>query len=212
SALKQHEEELARQSALLQASLDSISQGLSAYDADLRLIALNRKFVDMLGLPPELARIGTSFEAILRHAARRGVYGPVEVDEFVADRLARNRSPRPYCFEGVQPNGTVLEIRRHPMAGGGMVATYTHITDRRRQEEEQARQAALLQAMFDNMTQGVAVYDRDFALAAFNKRYVTLLDFPEELIKIGLRFEDLMRHNAVRGDYGPGDVEAIVAK
>ena len=52
--LKTNEEKLSRQSALLQATLDNISQGLSVYDADLRLVAFNQHYIHMLGLPPGL--------------------------------------------------------------------------------------------------------------------------------------------------------------
>jgi signal transduction histidine kinase len=143
--LKQHEEALARQSAFLQVTLDSISQGLAAYDADLRLVAMNRKFIDMLELPDALSRPGTSFQALIRFNAERGEYGPVDVEATVADRVALVRRPEPHCLERTRHNGTVVEVRGHPMPTGGFVTTYTDVTERKRAEQALAERAKELQ-------------------------------------------------------------------
>ncbi len=37
-----------------------------------------------------------------------------------------------------------------------------------------------------------------------------LLDFPESMVRVGTPFEDFARFNAERGEYGPGDVDALV--
>ena len=41
---------LAEKSQVLQTTIDSIGQGLSAFNADLKLVAWNRKFLELLGL------------------------------------------------------------------------------------------------------------------------------------------------------------------
>ena len=43
----------------LQPALDSLDQGLSVFDRELRLIRWNRRFVELLRLPAHLARAGT---------------------------------------------------------------------------------------------------------------------------------------------------------
>jgi PAS domain S-box-containing protein len=145
SDLKQHEEALARQSAFLQVTLDSISQGLAAYDGDLRLVAMNRKFVDMLELPDALSHPGSSFQALIRFNAERGEYGPVDAEATVADRVALVRRPEPHCLERMRHDGTVLEVRGHPMPAGGFVTTYTDVTERKRAEQALGEHAKELQ-------------------------------------------------------------------
>jgi hypothetical protein len=41
-----------------------------------------------------------------------------------------------YAYERTRPDGAVLEIRPSPIAGGGVVRTYTDITQRKRAEEK----------------------------------------------------------------------------
>jgi PAS domain S-box-containing protein len=133
--LKNKEEELARQSALLQATLDNISQGLSVYDRDRRLIAFNQHYLRMLGLPPEFAKIGLRFEDFVRWNAERGEYGPGTPEEHIASRIALVSKPEPHYIERRRPDGTVVELRGNPMPGGGWVTTYTDVTERKKFEE-----------------------------------------------------------------------------
>jgi Na+/proline symporter/signal transduction histidine kinase/ActR/RegA family two-component response regulator len=60
----------------------------------------------------------------------------------------------------------------------------------------------LLQATLENVTQGICVFDRQHRLAAWNRRYLELLDFPEELVRAGTQLADLVRFNQERGEYG----------
>ncbi len=60
--------------------------------------------------------------------------------------------------------------------------------------------------------QGFTVFDRDLNLILCNNRFLEMLDFPVSLVHAGTVFADFMRYNAERGEYGPGDVEALVAE
>jgi len=80
---------------------------------------------------------------------------------------------------------------------------------RRRADDERSRSAKLLQIFFDHMAEGISVVDRDLNVVAYNRRLLELLDLPQELVEKGT-FADVMRYNAERGDYGPGDVEELV--
>jgi len=70
----------------------------------------------------------------------------------------------------------------------------------------------LLQAGLDLLDQGLTVIDGDLKIVAWNKAFLRLLDFPEDMAFVGATFESFMRFNAERGEYGPGDVEALVAE
>jgi signal transduction histidine kinase/CheY-like chemotaxis protein len=56
------------------------------------------------------------------------------------------------------------------------------------------------------------VFDRDLNLILCNNRFLEMLDFPPSLVHPGTVFADFMRYNALRGEYGPGDVEDLVAE
>ena len=70
----------------------------------------------------------------------------------------------------------------------------------------------LLQAGLDRLDQGLTVIDANLQFVAWNKAFLRLLDFPEEMAFVGATFESFMRYNAERGEYGPGDVEELVAE
>lgn len=70
----------------------------------------------------------------------------------------------------------------------------------------------LLQAGLDLLDQGLTVIDGNLRIVAWNKAFLRLLDFPEHMAFVGATFESFMRYNAERGEYGPGDVEELVAE
>ena len=71
------------------------------------------------------------------------------------------------------------------------------------------RAEQLLRAGLDTLEFGFALFDRHLRLVASNKAFRTLRGYPAALVKPGAELVDLFRHNARRGDYGDGDVEAI---
>ena len=71
---------------------------------------------------------------------------------------------------------------------------------------------ALLHATIENIDQGISVVDREMRLVAWNQRYVELFDYPPGFIAVNRPIADVIRHNAERGECGPGDPEEHVAK
>jgi len=70
----------------------------------------------------------------------------------------------------------------------------------------------LLAATFENIDCGISVVDADMNLVAWNSRYESIFDYPPGLLRVGVPIADLIRHNALRGDFGEGDLEAHVQK
>ena len=79
---------------MLQHALDFARQGISVFDADLRLTCWNREFRDMFELPGSFTRTGVALDDILRFNAERGLYGHGASDELVAGRLERLTNSR----------------------------------------------------------------------------------------------------------------------
>ena len=125
-----HQQELAEKSVLLQASIDNLSQGVAVYSSELKLVAWNQRFVDLLDLPPTLVRLGMNFSEYLQFNNDRDEFAH-DRERTIKDRLQQAVASSSFFFEYVRPNGTVLEVRRNPMPNGGFVTTYTDITSRR---------------------------------------------------------------------------------
>lgn len=70
----------------------------------------------------------------------------------------------------------------------------------------------LLQSALDHVSQGIAVFDRNLKLTCWNTQYRVLLNIPEDLGRVGVPLEEIIRHNAEKGEFGEGDVEKIVAE
>lgn len=124
---------------LLQTALDQVRQGIGVFDRDLRLICWNRQYRDLLGLPAEYGQVGTPLDTIVRFNAERGEHGEGPIEAIVADRIERLASIQETYQEHIASTGTVLEVRVSPMPDGGIVITYTDITERVMAEEALAR-------------------------------------------------------------------------
>jgi Na+/proline symporter/signal transduction histidine kinase len=115
---------------LLQSALDQVRHGLCVFDKDMRLICWNRQYRELLDLPPELGRVGVPLDRSLRVMAERGDFGIGEIDWLIADRLTKLAVTKETFQERLAGSGRVVEVRTSPMPQGGIVTTYSDITDR----------------------------------------------------------------------------------
>jgi signal transduction histidine kinase/ActR/RegA family two-component response regulator len=122
-ALRREAEE---KTALLEATLQNMRQGISLSDAGGRLRMWNPQFADLLGVPGTTAREGAPIGGVLGSADP-----PLDLDD---SQLAEYR----------RADGSVVEVAQNAMPDGGRVVTYTDITDLKRREAalEAARRSA----------------------------------------------------------------------
>jgi C4-dicarboxylate-specific signal transduction histidine kinase len=72
-------------------------------------------------------------------------------------------------------------------------------------ERRERVQADRLRTILEDMSIGIAVFDPDLRLVAWNSSYIRLNSYPEILVRTDRPLPEIIEHNAQRGDYGPGD-------
>jgi PAS domain S-box-containing protein len=121
-------QELRFNRALLSTTLENVSQGISVVDAQMRLVAWNRRYLELFGYPDGMVYVGVPVADLIRRNAELGECGPGEVDGHVAKRIDYMQAGSSHLFQRTRPDGTVIEMRGQALPGGGYVTTYTDVT------------------------------------------------------------------------------------
>ena len=173
----------ARSVANLDSALKHMSQGLSMFDKDLKLVSCNDKYIEMFRLPPDLVEPGRSIREILQFRKKDGTFVD-DVDPYI-DRLVSllGRGEERH-HTSTLIDGRTVSIAICPRDGGGWVATYDDITDRKRAEIELANVKTFLDTIIENVPVPVVVKDPEskrFLLV--NRAYESFIGVPRaELI------------------------------
>ena len=118
SVEKEQEAKLRETNLRLDAALDNMSQGLCLYDADHRLMVVNRRYGQIYGLPANAVTPGMTAQEVLA----------------VSSNGDGSAVPSVYPVIDELPNGKVIAIERRNTADGGFVATFEDVTERRHAE------------------------------------------------------------------------------
>lgn len=214
------EEEALRTSSYFQEVMDNLPFSVLVLDRSLDTIYWNGHVENIFGLPHNFILRGMSVKTIARRIAENGCYGPGDIDEQVKARFKKLGTFQPHAIELVRPGGgTLLERGTPVMLMGepvGFILLQEDITERK-QDEQLARQRemekslATLRSAVSNINQGLVMFDADLNLEICNQLYMELYGYPEHLAHPGTPFSAFARHNAERGDYGPGDINDLVA-
>ncbi|ATZ73623.1 sodium:proline symporter [Idiomarina sp. X4] len=139
---------------LLQSSVENIPQGISVVDQELRLVAWNRRYLEIFDYPDGLVKAGMPVEELLRFNAQRGMLScsdGASTSEEIEKRLDYLQAGSAYRYQRQQGKLTI-ELQGNPMPGGGFVTTYSDITERIEAQKQLQRINQELEERVDERT------------------------------------------------------------
>jgi signal transduction histidine kinase/CheY-like chemotaxis protein/HPt (histidine-containing phosphotransfer) domain-containing protein len=157
-AAHEQSEQLRVHSQRFDLALSNMSQGLSMFDAQQRLIVSNARYAQIYDLPSALLRPGTTLREILQYRIARG-NGPENDRDYVDKRLESVAEHAFFKAVNLLRDGRTIAVVHQPMPDGGWVATHEDITELRRSELERAQAIA----------QAELFHERELAAEAANK-------------------------------------------
>lgn len=166
----------------LEEALNELEEGFAVFDAEFRLLAWNRRFLELHDLPAALAFPGADYESFVRCFAERGDYGPGDPAALVRGRMAGARRAERIQIELAKPMDRVIEAVGRPLASGGYLSTCADVTARRNravqleaQVEERTRALRLseerLALIADEVPAGIAHFDNELRILYANRRF-----------------------------------------
>jgi PAS domain S-box-containing protein len=133
--LDETSQELRFSRQLLQATMENVSQGIAVADAEQRIVAWNRRYLEMFDYPEGMVYVGRPVGDLIRWNANRGEFGDADPEPQINKRIAHMRAGTAYVTQRTRRDGHVYEIRGQPLPDGGYVSTYNDITEFKRTEQ-----------------------------------------------------------------------------
>jgi diguanylate cyclase (GGDEF)-like protein/PAS domain S-box-containing protein len=204
------------------AALTNMPTGLSMFDAEGRLLIWNQRYVELYGMSSDVVRRGADICDVVAHRKRTAgldMDAKAYVNEFRKGLLRDGKSTNTSRLK----NGRTISVTNTAISGGGWVAIHEDITERVADEEalfNQAAELARINLRFDtalsHMTQGLCMFDERKRLVVWNKRFAELYEIPEEFLKVGTPYEDIVADAAARGvtkmEATPAAIKAKIAE
>ncbi|HUI94837.1 MAG TPA: PAS-domain containing protein [Xanthobacteraceae bacterium] len=191
--------------ARLREVIDVMPIGLVFYDAQDRLVLWNRRYDEFYAATADLRVPGVRFEDMLRGALARGLYPDAvgREEAWLAHRLALHRAAKE-LHEQQLTGGRWLRVEDCRTADGGSIGIRVEITEIKQREAELKVQNMRFDAALQQMSQGLAMFDKDRRLIVCNDRYAHMYGLRPELTRPGSTQEEILRHRFDAGVYtGP---------
>lgn len=127
---------LENRTRLVQEVLETMAQGVAVLDADYKIVELNEKAWRMSGLHKDVWKPGNCIKKVLQIGIRHGLYDYDSVESFFDDYKAHTARGDEFRALRRQRDGMIIEENIRPRPDGGMVVTYSDITESQQREDE----------------------------------------------------------------------------
>ncbi|AMN39311.1 diguanylate cyclase/phosphodiesterase [Rhodoplanes sp. Z2-YC6860] len=124
----------------LSTALTNMTQGLSMFDRDARLVLYNEQYLRMYGCSAETVKIGTTFHEILK---LRKAFGSFDGDpeKYASELVTALKRDGTVAIRAACPDGRMISVVNRAMPNGGWVATHEDVSERSRYEKQIAHLA-----------------------------------------------------------------------
>ena len=96
--LRDQEKALKAQNLILDAALETMSQGLCMFDAEQKVVTCNARYAQMYGFTMEQVKPGTRLQEIIQLRVANGLYADRKPEEYM------QRAHRPRCWRPPTPS------------------------------------------------------------------------------------------------------------
>ena len=209
-ALMESAEQLKQREAFLRTVVDTIPAAINIRDAEGRFVLINQTMADYYGVDladwigkaPDISSPGSLVEEMEER----------EFQQVIDTGVATVDTEYRYGEEGKEDYWLTTRRPIHDDDGRLLyVLTGSYdITERKWAQRELAEKEAQFRVALDNMPGGMMFGDRDLSCVLFNAQYSQLCDYPDGLVEVGGSMLDLLRFQAERGDFGPGDKDDLI--
>ena len=189
-------------------ALNNMSQGLLLFGSSKRIVVVNRKYIEMYGLSPDVVKPGCRLDELLRHRKATGSFSG-DVEQYCAGLDGALTQGQATSFVVEMPDGRSILLVNQPLADGGWVATHEDITERQKlllahteAERRLQEQKLQLDTALNNMVHGLCMFDAQGRVILFNERYREMMGLPAESL-LGLSLLNLMKYRKTTGDFTP---------
>lgn len=170
---------LAKQSAALQVTFDSISQGLTMVDAEGRVRFYNQRMLELLDLPESILRDQPLHVDLVSYQESRGDFGP-ELKLLPADLVSYVRGghwPPPEKYVRLTQAGKMLEVMTRLLPAGGFVRTYTDVTSYFDTQAALREERQRLQWVLEATRPGIWEINIETKETQYNERWAGMLGY-----------------------------------
>jgi methyl-accepting chemotaxis protein len=121
----------------LSTALDNMSQGLNMFDAQGRITLLNRRYLEMYSLSPDVVKPGITLRQLIEHRIATGLLSgdPDTYCKRILDGIGKGESTPHDVQAG---DGRIVLAKNEPLPDGGWLSTHDDVTEQRHAEHERA--------------------------------------------------------------------------
>ena len=120
---------------VLQSAIENVSEGISVIDSDLKLVAWNKRYLDIFNYPDNFIYIGCPVSQLVHFNISQQGYFIQDIDLQVEKRIQYMKDGSRHNSEYKLKNGKSIHIEGNPIPGGGFVMIFSDITKYRQTEK-----------------------------------------------------------------------------